>query len=376
MGSRAGKRIVVALCSVCRGGGVRRAPGAAPRGGGGRLDGGGTLWRGPASGCAASPAAPGPVGRAPVAASGSLSTPRSRSSCAGAARSPAGLPRLPAGLAAAPSPSAARGAPALGCRRWRSAPSAGSAPDLRPERGRARRTASRPGAPRRGPLLGAARARAGWPSPAGWWARLAVAPASGPRRALGVRGGGGGELWARPPRRPPPPSRPAPAPDGGAIRRPRAPKAAVPGVPGAPAGREVLAGARQKLQATLDDPQKLDAVLRGARRARLDPAARCYQIDLAGVPREGTGGRPGEGGRVLGLPLPVLPPGWPAPFAFVPQAGGRVAVYFKNYPLDALQPEAAPRPPTRAPASSPWARSARTTRASSRPTTTGCSRPS
>ena len=45
---------------------------------------------------------------------------------------------------------------------------------------------------------------------------------------------------------------------------------------------------------------------------------------------------------------------------FVPQAGGRVAVYFKNYPLDAdLQPEAQAARPTRAPATSRSVRCAR-----------------
>jgi protein-disulfide isomerase/uncharacterized membrane protein len=89
----------------------------------------------------------------------------------------------------------------------------------------------------------------------------------------------------------------------------------------------------ERLQATLDDPQKLDQYF--AEKAQREfEAARPVRIDLEGVPLKGPVGAPVTVVEYSDFLCPFCRNLAGALTQFVPQAGGRVAVYFKNYPLD------------------------------------------
>jgi protein-disulfide isomerase len=89
----------------------------------------------------------------------------------------------------------------------------------------------------------------------------------------------------------------------------------------------------QKLQATLDDPHKLEDYS-AARAQREYDAARVEAIDLAGTPVKGPAGAPVTVVEYSDFMCPFCRNLAAALSQFVPQAGGRVAVYFKNFPLD------------------------------------------
>jgi protein-disulfide isomerase/uncharacterized membrane protein len=89
----------------------------------------------------------------------------------------------------------------------------------------------------------------------------------------------------------------------------------------------------RKLQETLDDPQKLD-------RYFADKAAREYEqapvqkLDLKDVPFKGPASAPVQVVEYSDFLCPYCRSIAGAFASFVPQAGNRVAVFFKNYPLD------------------------------------------
>jgi protein-disulfide isomerase/uncharacterized membrane protein len=126
-----------------------------------------------------------------------------------------------------------------------------------------------------------------------------------------------------------------PAPEPAAA--PAEASAATPFPPGeAPGERD--AGYWEKrardLQATLDDPQRLDAYF--AEKARREyETAEAVSIDLEGVPVKGPADAPVRIVEYSDFLCPFCRNIGVALSQFVGQAGGRVAVYFKHYPLDA-----------------------------------------
>lgn len=89
----------------------------------------------------------------------------------------------------------------------------------------------------------------------------------------------------------------------------------------------------QKLQATLDDPHKLEDYF-AARAQREYESARVEAIELAGTPVKGPASAPVTVVEYSDFMCPFCRNLAAALSQFVPQAGGRVAVYFKNFPLD------------------------------------------
>jgi protein-disulfide isomerase/uncharacterized membrane protein len=90
----------------------------------------------------------------------------------------------------------------------------------------------------------------------------------------------------------------------------------------------------QRLQETLDDPRKLEAYFTQKAQHEYDTAA-VESIDLDGTPLRGPANAPVKVVEYSDFLCPFCRNLAAALVQFVPQAGGRVAVYFKNYPLDA-----------------------------------------
>jgi protein-disulfide isomerase/uncharacterized membrane protein len=90
----------------------------------------------------------------------------------------------------------------------------------------------------------------------------------------------------------------------------------------------------QKLQETLDDPRKLEAYFTEKAQREYEAAA-VQAIDLSGVPERGPADAPVKVVEYSDFLCPFCRNLAGALVQFIPQAGGRVAVYFKNYPLDA-----------------------------------------
>ncbi len=106
--------------------------------------------------------------------------------------------------------------------------------------------------------------------------------------------------------------------------------------PGSPPATQDAAHWReqaQKLQATIDDPAKLEAYF-AARAEREFDAASVVSIDLASTPLKGPAGAPVTVVEYSDFMCPFCRNLAGALSQFVPQAGGRLAVYFKNFPLD------------------------------------------
>jgi protein-disulfide isomerase/uncharacterized membrane protein len=123
----------------------------------------------------------------------------------------------------------------------------------------------------------------------------------------------------------------APAADGTAT----APAATAPSAPpGGPQDAKYWQERAQRLQETLDDPQKLDAYFADKAQREYDSAA-VAQIDLSSAPVRGPAEAPVKVVEYSDFLCPFCRSLAGALVQFVPQAGGRVAVYFKNYPLDA-----------------------------------------
>lgn len=98
----------------------------------------------------------------------------------------------------------------------------------------------------------------------------------------------------------------------------------------------------EELQQTLEDPQKLQQYF--AAKAREDfEAAPVQTIDLDSVPRRGPADAPVTVVEYSDFLCPFCRNLGLALSQFVPQADGRLAVYFKNYPLDKECNESLPR---------------------------------
>ena len=89
----------------------------------------------------------------------------------------------------------------------------------------------------------------------------------------------------------------------------------------------------EELQQTLDDPQKLEQYFSKKAQREYDSAA-AEAIDLENVPVKGPPEAPVKVVEYSDFLCPFCRNLAAGLSRFVPQAGGRVAVYFKNYPLD------------------------------------------
>jgi protein-disulfide isomerase/uncharacterized membrane protein len=98
----------------------------------------------------------------------------------------------------------------------------------------------------------------------------------------------------------------------------------------------------QELQETLDDPQKLEQYF--AKKAQAEfTNAEVQSIDLEDVPVKGAADAPVQVVEYSDFLCPFCRNLSMGLSQFVPQTGGRVAVYFKNYPLDKECNESLPR---------------------------------
>jgi protein-disulfide isomerase/uncharacterized membrane protein len=130
---------------------------------------------------------------------------------------------------------------------------------------------------------------------------------------------------------------PAPLPTPAASARPSLPGAA--GAPLPPDAQRWQEEARmaqeqaRRLQEILDDPRKLDQYFaeKAAREFEQGPVR---TLDLAGVPFKGPAGAPVRVVEFSDFLCPFCRSLAGAFASFLPQSGNRVAVYFKNYPLD------------------------------------------
>lgn len=120
----------------------------------------------------------------------------------------------------------------------------------------------------------------------------------------------------------PPPAVPSPSAPG------LSPSPAAP-----PADAQYWRERAETLQATLDDPQKLEAYF-GEKARREFEAATPVEFDLDGAPAKGSATAPVKVVEFSDFLCPFCRNLGLALAQFVPQAGGRVAVYFKNFPLD------------------------------------------
>ena len=132
---------------------------------------------------------------------------------------------------------------------------------------------------------------------------------------------------APPPPRPPPPPPAAPAAPG-ATRRPAR---ARPPAPAGPQDEEYWREQAQRLQETLDDPRS--STRTSPRRPKRSSRRPPVPIDV-GAPGPGTGERPVKVVGYSDFMCPFCRNLGAALSQYVPQSGGRVAVYSKNYPLD------------------------------------------
>ena len=134
---------------------------------------------------------------------------------------------------------------------------------------------------------------------------------------------------------------PAPAP-AAATAAPELPAAAATSTAEAPAAASAPPGTQdaaywreqaQKLQATLDDPHKLEEYF-SAKAQRDHDAAPVAPIDLANVPMRGPAEAPVTVVEYSDFLCPYCRQLAQALGGFMPQAGGRIKIYFKNYPLE------------------------------------------
>ncbi len=113
-----------------------------------------------------------------------------------------------------------------------------------------------------------------------------------------------------------------------------APAAATPEAPSGPQDAKHWRERAQKLQETLDDPRKLEAYFseKAQRQFETEPVV---SIDLDNAPARGPANAPVRVVEYSDFLCPFCRNLGLALTQFIPQAGGRVVVYFKNYPLDA-----------------------------------------
>jgi protein-disulfide isomerase/uncharacterized membrane protein len=112
--------------------------------------------------------------------------------------------------------------------------------------------------------------------------------------------------------------------------------AASPASPEAPAGPQdakYWQDRAQKLQSTIDDPQKLEAYFSEKAQREYETSSP-MMIDVANAPLRGPATAPAKVVEFSDFMCPFCRSLAGALTQFVPQAGGRVAVIFMNYPLD------------------------------------------
>ena len=109
------------------------------------------------------------------------------------------------------------------------------------------------------------------------------------------------------------------------------PAPASPGSP--PSELERWRAQARRLQETLDDPQKLEQYFR-EKAAREFEQARPQRLDLKDVPSKGKEGSPVQVVEFSDFLCPYCRALAGGLAAFLPQAGNRLQLYFKNYPLD------------------------------------------
>ena len=111
------------------------------------------------------------------------------------------------------------------------------------------------------------------------------------------------------------------------------PPPASPEAPAGPQDAKYWQERAQKLQSTLDDPQKLEAYFAEKAQREYDTSV-AVSIDVASAPVRGPATAPARVVEFSDFMCPFCRNLAGALSQFVPQAGGRVAVYFMNYPLD------------------------------------------
>ena len=122
---------------------------------------------------------------------------------------------------------------------------------------------------------------------------------------------------------------PAPAPVPGPV----APAPTAVPVPAASGEAQLYKELAEKLQQTLDDPQKLEQYF-AAKAAQEFDKAQVQSMDLTEVPSKGAANAPVQIVEYFDYLCPFCRQLSAALDAFLPQAGNRIVVYYKNYPLD------------------------------------------
>ena len=130
-----------------------------------------------------------------------------------------------------------------------------------------------------------------------------------------------------------PAAAPAPAPASPGTPAVAASPSASPEAPAGPQDAKYWQERAQKLQSTIDDPQKLEAYFSEKAQREYDTSAPTL-IDVASAPLKGPATAPAKVVEFSDFMCPFCRNLAGALSQFVPQAGGRVAVYFMNYPLD------------------------------------------
>ncbi|MGE5124894.1 MAG: thioredoxin domain-containing protein, partial [Betaproteobacteria bacterium] len=108
----------------------------------------------------------------------------------------------------------------------------------------------------------------------------------------------------------------------------------VAGTPAEPHDASYWQQRAQQLQETLDDPRKLETYFAQKAQHEYD-TAQPVAIDLSDTPARGPASAPVKVVEFSDFLCPYCRSLAGALSQFVPQAGGRVVVYFKNFPLDA-----------------------------------------
>jgi protein-disulfide isomerase/uncharacterized membrane protein len=106
-----------------------------------------------------------------------------------------------------------------------------------------------------------------------------------------------------------------------------------PEAPAGPQDAKYWQDRAQKLQSTIDDPQKLEVYFAEKAQREFDASAP-MMLDVAKAPLKGPATAPAKVVEFSDFMCPFCRNLAMALSQFVPQAGGRVAVYFMNYPLD------------------------------------------
>jgi protein-disulfide isomerase len=130
---------------------------------------------------------------------------------------------------------------------------------------------------------------------------------------------------------------PAPTPAGvvpaGVVPAATATAAPTPGAPEKAQDAAYWREEAQKLQATLDDPQKLEQYFSAKAQREYDTATPAL-IDIANTPVRGPAEAPVSVIVYSDFLCPFCKQLAAALGNFMPQAGGRIKVYYKHYPLD------------------------------------------